>query len=708
MASLPRNPTDEHVSQARTSLDSDPQDDMNRRSGEVRQYDREITAEEEAERLLTSGKKDSRNQKHEGASDRRRERRKSRWLGDGDAENALLYKLERGGRSSSAESSANSSEVGMQHVCEAKANRKSKATWCGRLAAIHFVIVVAFSALLFGAYTASHADITFKKTNSVPRVLSNGTHQFAPTTILISLDGFRADFLHRNLTPTLSAFVKEGVSPKYMLPSFPSLTFPNHFTLVTGQYPEAHGIVGNSFWDPHMGQEFYYTDPEKSMKPEYWNAEPLWSTAESQDLYSAIHMWPGSEAHILPEPTYVDKFNMDEPLDNKVKRILGWLDLPGADDAEASLEQPRPQLIAAYVPDVDADGHTYGPNSTYIRSTIAEVDGMMGSLFRGITARNLTDVVNVVIVSDHGMATTSSHRLIQFEDLIDPDLVEHIDGWPLYGLRPRNQSQDQLQKLYAQLVEKSNLPQYRGNFDVYLRDQNMPERYHFSNNDRIAPLWLMPKTGWAIVTKEEFDIQSALDRDEVYHPRGLHGYDLEHPLMRAIFIARGPAFPHPQGSEVEPFQNIEVYNIVCDSLGIKPQPNNGTIRLPFKTVGLHDLNADPEIPDDAFEIDMDAAILPPELPGLDELPTAPSRPTTPSRPSPDKPSPTPTQPDRAFDPEPPVDRPVVQDGEAAQQTKKQSWLDWINAELHGVKVWAGNIFGSGNNDKEAKEGNDAR
>lgn len=571
------------------------------------------------------------------------------------------------------------------------------------------MIIVAFFALLFGAYKASHAGRASKgKTDAMAQVLSNGTHQFAPTTILISLDGFRADFLHRSLTPTLSGFVREGVSPKHMLPSFPSLTFPNHFTLVTGQYPEAHGIVGNSFWDPNMAKEFNYTDPEKSMKPEYWNAEPLWSTVESQDLKSAIHMWPGSEAHILPEPTYVDNFNADEPLDNKVRRILGWLDLPGPNDVGASLEQPRPQLIAAYVPDVDADGHMYGPNSTYIRSTIAEVDGMLGSLFQGITERNLTDVVNVVIVSDHGMATTSSHRLIQLEDLIDPELIEHTDGWPLYGLRPKDQSEEQLNKLYKELVEKQMLPQYRGNFEVYLRDYNMPARYHFSNNDRIAPLWIVPKTGWAIVTKTEFNIEEALARDEVYHPRGLHGYDFEDPLMRAIFVARGPAFPHPQGSEVEPFQNVEVYNIVCDSLGIEPNPNNGTLRLPFITVGLHDLTAVPDIPDDSFEIDLDAAILPPNLPGLDKVPEAPNRPTTPSRPSDEEASTPPTQPDNAFNPEPSVERPVVQDGKDGEEAKKQSWLDWINAELDGVKVWAGSLFGSGKGGEEGEGEDGAR
>jgi predicted AlkP superfamily pyrophosphatase or phosphodiesterase len=141
--------------------------------------------------------------------------------------------------------------------------------------------------------------------------------------------------------------------------------------------------------------------------------------------------------------------------------------------------------------------------------------------------------------------------LIQLEDIIDTSLIEHIDGWPLYGLRPKDPGH--LQGLYDVIAaEASKNP----NFDVYLRDENMPERYHFSNNERIAPLWIVPKAGWAIVTKEEINVVEAKENGEVYHPRGLHGYDHEHPLMRAIFVARGPAFPHVGNSKVDPFREF--------------------------------------------------------------------------------------------------------------------------------------------------------
>ncbi|KAF2769531.1 Phosphodiest-domain-containing protein [Teratosphaeria nubilosa] len=599
-----------------------------RTSNEARRHDHEtLTAEEEAERLLLGGDRRARSerrgearQRRDAARTQRREKRQKqrsrrRQRGNECPEKEMIYDMEEG-----AESSSHSSEVDIGQFAEGRARQKKK-TLCSHCC-IYLVIVVALLVLLFGAWKAtSHSKQGHGKdtldaqeaggavSDYVAQHLSNGTHTFAPTTVLISLDGFRADFVFRNLTPTLQSLARSGISPKYMLPSFPSLTFPNHYTLVTGMHPESHGIVGNTFWDPVTQQQFHHTVPSQSMRPEWWNAEPLWVTAERAGVRSAIHMWPGSEAHIGGiEPAYVDKFNMDEPLHNKVHRILGWLDQPGLIDEST----PTPQLIAAYVPNVDSDGHKYGPNSTYIRTTIAEVDGMLKQLFNGIDERNLTDIINLVVISDHGMATIATKRLIQLEDLIDTSLIEHTDGWPLYGLRPKDTSDAMVHQLYDQLVQTSQEQKYKGLFQVYLRDENMPERYHFSKNARIAPLWIEPKTGWAIVTKDEYNV--AEGRDENWDLLGLHGYDNQHPLMRAIFVARGPAFPHVAGSELAPFQNTEVYNIVCDSLGIKPAPNNGTLRLPLRPMGTHDFDQPADVPEDPQ--DEDHLALPPEVPNL--------------------------------------------------------------------------------------------
>ncbi|OTA82007.1 hypothetical protein M434DRAFT_401171 [Hypoxylon sp. CO27-5] len=531
----------------------------------------------------------------------RRKEKKARLLEEArDGEDGeLMYEMEQGGikdGSSTGDSSdrEDSDELDRKRLLEVSDAKTAKRRRWKKWLLIHATIIVgvAFIGLVIWR-------LSLRKKGVTPQLVSNGTALFLPTTLIISLDGFRADFLNRGLTPRLNAFIKEGVSPLYMTPSFPSVTFPNHYTLATGLYPESHGVVGNTFWDPDLKSEFYYTDPNRSLDPKWWGGEPFWVTAEEQGVRTAVHMWPGSEAHIMgKEPSFLDKYNGKEKLPNKVSRILEFLDKPGVENPEADPTNIRPQIIAAYVPNVDADGHLYGPNSTEIRSTIRAVDTMLDQLFHGLEERNLTNIVNVIIVSDHGMATTDVSRMIQIEDLVDMDKVEHLDGWPLVGIRPKNP--EDLQVLYEQAAQKSKS---NPNFDVYLTNKNMPERYHFSNNKRIAPLWIVPKTGWAIVKRDEFNIAEAKEKNLVYHPRGLHGYDHEHPLMRAIFVARGPAFPHQPHSKVEIFQNINVYNILCDSVGMKAMPNNGTLHLPLKIVGLHDPDTVLEEPADPVPVE---------------------------------------------------------------------------------------------------------
>lgn len=426
-----------------------------------------------------------------------------------------------------------------------------------RLTLVFSAIIVLFLILLLGAYKASKDTHATKKIN--PDLLSNGTALFAPTTIVVSLDGFRADFLNRGLSPTLSKFIEEGVSPRYMIPSFPSVTFPNHFTLVTGLYPESHGMVANDFYDPNL-EEYFAVRPGLSDDAKWWTAEPIWVTAEKQGIRTAIHMWPGSEAHIgNMDPTFYDKFNGSEVLSRKVDRVMEFLDLPG-EESDDDVQKLRPQFIATYVPNVDTAGHLYGPNSTEIRSVITDVDDMLAGILDGLEARNLTNIVNIVVVSDHGMATTSTSRTIQLDDLIDINLVEYIDGWPLRGLRPN--TIESLELLKTQLADKAK--EFSDGIEVYTKD-TMPERWHFTNNDRIAPLWIIPKAGWAVVERPDFDVQEALAKDIVYRPRGIHGYDNYHPLMRAIFVARGPAFPHPPNSRVEEFGKSTIHISVSAS-----------------------------------------------------------------------------------------------------------------------------------------------
>lgn len=577
-----------------------------------------------------------------------RQQTKRRRSSVNDEASNSMYEMEEGYKDTSSNSSVDSLILDRTQWQKAT----SKTRFSARFLLMFVSIATFFMLVAYGAYRASHSQQVFS-----PQKYSNGTHIFEATTILISLDGFRADFLQRGLTPSLNAFVQSGVSPKYMLPSFPSVTFPNHYTLVTGLYPESHGIVGNSFWDPELQEEFYYTNTSVSMLPKWWSAaEPIWVTAEKQGLKSAIHMWPGSEAHILGvEPTYLDTFNAHEQLPKKVDRMLELLDKDKAD---------RPQLIAAYVPDVDRDGHKFGPNSTEIRATIANTDNMMTLLIEGLLQRNLTEIVNLVVVSDHGMATMSVHRMVQLDDIIDMSLVDHIDGWPLRGLRLKNPERD-IPIMYKQL---SKAAKEAGTFDVYTLE-TMPERYHFSHNPRIAPLWVVPKTGWLVIEREEFDIAAAIEEGREFHPRGIHGFDHEHPLMRAIFVARGPAFPHAPNSRVPVFQNIEVYNILCDSLGIVPHGNNGTMRLPMRTEGLHsDYDSVVLEPpkDDPADID-DKGTAPNGGPGLDETN---------------------------------VEEEVTSEQGENEAKGKSKWWKYLHDQLQKAKDWAKGVIDSIKNNKD--------
>ncbi|CAO2656894.1 Nn.00g056970.m01.CDS01 [Neocucurbitaria sp. VM-36] len=710
---IPRRRASSDVSADERTLCEQTSDDEGydgRPSGELSEGDHDILeSEDERERLLTQ--KDGRSgifgKRVSGLKIGKRDKKKEmkeRKKGGNEESSALMYEMEEGiGVSSSSLRSRRSSESDEQRLLAIRSQRKARRKHLWRRICIYISIIVLFVILLSAAYRLS----TPKDIAAAATMVSNGTSLFAPTTILISLDGFRADFLYRNLTPTLNQFVQEGISPKYMLPSFPSVTFPNHYTMATGMYPEAHGVIGNSFWDPALEKEFYYTDPERSLQPHWWGGEPIWVTAEKQKVRTAVHMWPGSEAHILnQEIAYVDKYNGSELLPVKVNRIMDLLDMPGPQDIGASADMPRPQLIAAYVPNVDGDGHKYGPNSTEIRQTIANADAMLGDILKGLHERNLTNIVNVIVVSDHGMATTDVTRLIQLEDLIDPAELSHIDGWPLYGLRPKNHKD--LSRLYSQLKDKAK---ENPNIEVYLRDEDMPAHYHFSKNQRIAPLWIVPKTGWAIVTKNEFDVEEGKIRGDVYHPRGLHGYDHEHPLMRAIFIARGPAFPHMPGSRMDPFQNIELYNIVCDSIGLTPAPNNGTLRLPLTPVGHHNdpetpPNETPEDPVPQNQLPSTSSSTPPSLAtmsaafdslssiaasasGLED--TVPSVDETASRPTPPS---------------------VVSDVPPAETSgEAESWWEWLTHKADDVEDWVEDFLHEHvpgqNKDGNSEENNDS-
>lgn len=393
------------------------------------------------------------------------------------------------------------------------------------------------------------------------KLLSNGTHKFKPTTLLISLGGFHPHYVNEKITPNLHKLMIRGGSAPYMIPSFPSSSFPNHWSMVTGLYPANHGIVGNTFWDAKTQKRFLNTDPAESLAREWWGGQPIWETAAQQGVSSAIHMWPGSEVEWDKGSIFeVDAFNSSELLGNKAKRVFSWIDLE---------DDKRPEMILAYVPTIGTVVRKVGIADDKLTSALREVDSLVGSFVQGISDRNLTDILNLIVVSDNGMAPTSNDRLIYLDDIVEAEKFDYTDGWPLVALRPKPSTN--LKALYRNLVEAQS--QFgQGKWDVYLCE-NLPKEWHFGGHyfnkwqDRIAPLWLVPRAGYTFTTKKYME---KLGGD--YKPRGLGGYNNTEVLMRALFVAQGPYFTNDR---VMPFENVGIYKILCGSLGIKPSKSDG-------------------------------------------------------------------------------------------------------------------------------------
>ncbi|KAL6450213.1 hypothetical protein SBY92_002146 [Candida maltosa Xu316] len=402
------------------------------------------------------------------------------------------------------------------------------------------------------------------------KTYSNSTHDFYKTTILISLDGFHPHYINPTDTPTLHNIMKNEYGAPYMTPSFPSSTFPNHWTLITGLYPSEHGIVGNTFYDPLLKKQFINTNPKiGGLDPDFWQGgEPLWKTCERQNIKSAVHMWPGSEVPSIGPAEDFDRYNGSELLSSKVDRVMGWLD-------RESIEE-RPQLILTYVPTIDQFGHKYGISGQNLTDALTYVDNFIDLMKQELHARNLEEIVNMIIVSDHGMAPTSNDRLLYLDDLIDLEKIEHIDGWPLFGLRPKKDFR--IDEIYQEIVDKFNkldekLTQY---YHIY-KVEDIPKEFQFGGNltdhkfnYRLAPIWILPDVGYSVTTHKQMK-----DNNFDYKPKGVHGYNNTHLLMRAVFLGSGPYFKDKH-LKVEPFENVQVYNLICDSLDVVPAPNNGT------------------------------------------------------------------------------------------------------------------------------------
>lgn len=368
-----------------------------------------------------------------------------------------------------------------------------------------------------------------------------------PKLLLVSIDGLRADMLDRGITPNLSRIAHDGVRARWMTPSYPSLTFPNHYTLVTGLRPNHHGIIHNSMQEEALGR-FQVNLPEAVTDSRWWGGEPIWVGAEKAGLRSATWSWPGSEAAIqCVRPSQWRVYSPDVPLADRVDDVLRWVGDDGPD---------APRLVTLYMEQVDKAGHHYGPDSPEYAAAIVQVDTAIGRLLDGLAARGLDDSTNLIVVSDHGMAQVPDGQTIAVEDMVDPTIASNVSTGQSIGFAPLPGKQPAAEAI---------LLGAHANYDCWTR-QTLPARWEYGSNPRIPPIICQMHEGWNALTRERLAERKPGDR-------GSHGYDNALPSMRAVFIARGPSFK--QGATLPGFDNVDLYPLMTRLLGIPAAPNDG-------------------------------------------------------------------------------------------------------------------------------------
>ena len=358
--------------------------------------------------------------------------------------------------------------------------------------------------------------------------------------ILISIDGFRPDYLGRGATPVMDGLVAGGAFGP-MRPSFPSVTFPNHYTLVTGLHPDHHGVVGNRFTDAELG---VFTMASKESG--FWDqAEPIWVSAEKAGVRTGTMFWPGSEVEIHGvRPSRWEPFDQSMSGDARVDRILSWLDLPA---------DQRPRFETLYFDIVDSAGHRHGPDAAETRAAVASVDASIGRLVEGLKARGLYDRTLLVLVSDHGMAATSPDRVVWIDDIIDPAALQIGYGGAVLTADPAPGREAEVQQ---KLVGRHPHMECWNKADV-------PARLVYGSNPRVARIVCLVETGWLTATRDR----------PVTRPGGAHGYDNQAPEMQALFIAHGPGVI--PGRRLTDLDSVDVQPFLARVLGVTAPQGDG-------------------------------------------------------------------------------------------------------------------------------------
>jgi ectonucleotide pyrophosphatase/phosphodiesterase family member 5 len=373
-----------------------------------------------------------------------------------------------------------------------------------------------------------------------------------PSLLLISFDGFKHNYFEKTDTPHFDRFISNGVKAEALISVFPTKTFPNHYSIVTGLYPENSGLISNNMYDREMDATYAIRDREAVENPDWYEGEPIWNTVEKNGLRAGTLFWVGSEAPIQNmRPTQWKIYDGDFPEKARIDSVVQWLD---------KTREPVVDFATLYFSDVDSKGHRYGLQSDSIVAAIQNADLLVGYLHEKLEAHNVTDKVNIIIVSDHGMAELSEEKVILIDDLIDLDKVHMIDWTPVAMMNPEP---EYMEEAYDALKENETM-----GYRVY-KKENLPERFRIKNHRRTPELIVIAEIGYTITTNQRLD--SFVNR----LPAATHGYDNREPDMFGIFAAGGPDFKN--GLQTEPFENIHLYELMTHLLEIEPAPNDGDL-----------------------------------------------------------------------------------------------------------------------------------
>lgn len=374
-----------------------------------------------------------------------------------------------------------------------------------------------------------------------------------PYVVMVSLDGFRWDYDSIHGTHVLDDMAHNGVIAERLIPSFPTKTFPNHYSIATGLYPDHHGLVNNSFYTPDLDLVYRIGDRAMVSNGAFYGGEPIWVTARKAGLKTASFYWVGSEAPVMGmHPDYWKVYDDEVPFGDRIDTVLKWLSLPA---------KRRPHLITLYFEEPDAVSHVYGPLSAETGMMVHTLDSLIGVLRRKLSKVPIAGMINLIVMSDHGMGEINETRYNHILDTLPERLISRIyGGSPVWAIEPAEGKTDSV--LYYCNIQHG--------MKAY-RKEDLSSHLHYGTNLRIPPVVLIADPGWV----------AGLRPVASNYNRGDHGYDWKFSDMHSIFYAEGPAFK--KGLKVDTLFNVDIYNIVSEILGLTPAPNDGDL-LRVKTL----------------------------------------------------------------------------------------------------------------------------